>query len=58
MIPLSETEMLQLSGGDYAMTWCGIAVGGTLGATLMYGGIGFALTINKAFTLCTLAILA
>ena len=51
MRELSEHEMDVIPpGGDW--TWCGIAVGLTAGATLMYGGVGFALTVNKAVVAC------
>ena len=48
---LSDAEMDALPPGG-GWTWCGIAVGLTIGATLMYGGVGFALTANKAFVSC------
>jgi len=50
---LSASEMAALQGG-IGWTWCGIAVGLALGATVMYGGMGFALTVNKAFVACIL----
>ena len=50
MIELTEQEMACLDGGSW--TWCGIALGATIGASLMYGGVGFALTANKAFVAC------
>ncbi len=50
MSELSEGDMAVLAGGSW--TWCGIAVGMTIGASLMYGGIGFAVTVNKAFVAC------
>jgi hypothetical protein len=40
--------------GGIGWTWCGIAVGIAFGATVMYGGVGFALTANKAFVACIL----
>jgi hypothetical protein len=53
MKELSASEMASLHGG-IGWTWCGIAVGIAFGATVMYGGIGFALTANKAFVACVL----
>ena len=57
MKTLSETELDALSAGG-SWTWCGIAIGMTIGATLMYGGIGFALTANKAFVSCVVPAMA
>ena len=51
MKELSPSEMASLEGG-IGWTWCGIAVGLALGATVIYGGVGFALTVNKAFVAC------
>jgi hypothetical protein len=48
---LSRSEMVSLEGG-IGWTWCGIAVGLAFGATVIYGGVGFALTVNKAFVAC------
>lgn len=53
MRDLSAVQMRALQGG-FGWTWCGIALGATIGATLLYGGVGFALTVNKAFVACTL----
>jgi hypothetical protein len=50
---LSASEMATLQGG-IGWTWCGIALGIAFGATVMYGGMGFALTANKAFVACIL----
>ena len=51
MKELSASEMASLEGG-ISWTWCGIAVGLAFGATVLYGGVGFALTVNKAFVAC------
>ena len=51
MRELSKDQMGVLAAGG-GWTWCGIALGVTIGAMLMYGGIGFALTVNKAFVFC------
>lgn len=57
MYELTFNEMDALVGGSAAATACGIAVGATIGASLIWGGIGFALTINKAIAACTVAAL-
>ena len=57
MHELSETQLSVLKGGETAWTLCGIATGATLGASLLFGGMGFALTVNKALAFCTLAVL-
>lgn len=57
MQELSITQMAELTGGGRANTICGIAVGATIGASVLFGGIGFALTINKAVAACTVAAL-
>ena len=51
MKELSASEMASLEGG-IGWTWCGIAVGLAFGATVLYGSVGFALTVNKAFVAC------
>lgn len=56
MRELTIEQMNATMGGDAADTACGIAVGATIGASLIWGGIGFALTINKAIAACTIAI--
>ncbi len=53
MRDLTAEEMGGLQGG-IGWTWCGVAVGIAFGATVMYGGVGFALTANKAFVACIL----
>lgn len=53
MTRLSTDEMRYLEAGS-DWTWCGIALGVTIGSTLLYGGVGFALTVNKAFVACIL----
>jgi len=56
MHELTHDQMSTLSGGETVWTLCGIATGATLGASVLFGGVGFALTINKALALCTLAL--
>ena len=51
MREMSLDEMRGVAAGS-GWTWCGIAVGLTIGATMMYGGVGFALTVNKTFVAC------
>ncbi len=51
MREMSTEEMGSIAVGA-GWTWCGIAVGMTIGASLLYGGVGFALTANKAFVAC------
>lgn len=56
MTELTEREMAALfGGGDRLWTGCGIATGATLGATIFFGGLGFALTVNKALAACAIA---
>jgi hypothetical protein len=57
MNTLTEQEFVALNGsGDALWTACGFATGVTFGATVFFGGIGFALTVNKALAACTLAV--
>jgi hypothetical protein len=59
MRDLSFEEMKGLPGsGEPLITTCGVTVGITLGATVMFGLTGFLLTVNKAITACALAALA
>jgi hypothetical protein len=53
MTDLSVVEMQSLEAG-FGWTLCGIALGVTIGATVFYGGVGFALTANKAWVSCIL----
>lgn len=53
MRALTREEMLALPGsGEPFRTTCGVTVGVTLGATLLFGMTGFLLTANKAITAC------
>lgn len=56
MISLTEAEMRSLTGGDWLDVTCGMMIGATMVGTATFGGIGFALTINKALAACGLAI--
>ena len=58
MKTLTVTQMAAVQGGSLdANEVCGIAVGATVMATALFGGVGFALTINKAIAACTIAVL-
>ena len=53
---LTRAEMRSLAGGDWLDVTCGMMIGATVVGTATFGGIGFALTINKALAACGLAI--
>lgn len=53
MTQLTEMEMVGIDGGGW--TWCGIGVGALLGASMLYGAIGFAMVVNKAGVACGLS---
>lgn len=55
MRSLQEHEMLCIEGGDAADKICGLAIGAVVVGSIVFGGIGFALTINKALAACTIA---
>lgn len=54
MQALTSTQMAEIDGGYERWTACGIGVGVTAGATFFFGGVGFALTVNKAIAACTI----
>jgi len=59
MTTLSIDELREIPGsGELLRTTCGVTVGITVGASLMFGLPGFLLTVNKAITACGLAALS
>lgn len=59
MMELTQSEMAGIVGGqNIAWTACGITFGATLGATVLFGTVGFFLTVNKAITACGIALLS
>lgn len=56
MQTLTEQELITITGGgDAFWTACGLTTGIAVGATIYFGVIGFALTVNKALATCGLA---
>lgn len=51
MRELSMQEMSAIEPG-HGWTMCGVGLGVMLGATVMYGGVGFLFTVNKAWVAC------
>ena len=55
MKELSNDAMAQIEGGAYSHgTACGVAVGISIGAMVLFGVIGGALTIGKALAVCAI----
>jgi hypothetical protein len=55
---LTPLDMAEISGGQQvAWTACGITFGATIGASVLFGAVGFLLTVNKTITACGIAIL-
>lgn len=55
MSTLDHAALAQIEGGDTADKICGLAIGAVVVGSMVFGGIGFALTINKALAACTIA---
>lgn len=50
-----KPEQMELVEGGYERgTYCGLAVALTIGAGILAGGIGVAVTINKALAICAM----
>jgi bacteriocin-like protein len=54
MKELSNDAMAQIEGGYEHGTACGIAVGISIGAMILFGVVGGALTIGKALAVCAI----
>lgn len=55
---LTPLEMAEIAGGqEIAWTACGITFGAWIGASVLFGTVGFLLTVNKTITACGIAIL-
>ncbi len=54
MDEITEQEMIRTIGGASRM-FCGVGVGATIGSTVLFGMVGFAVTVNKALAACTIA---
>ena len=53
-LTFDELTSLQ-AGGERLWTACGAATGIAVGATIYFGVVGLALTINKALAACAIA---
>ncbi len=54
MSELRRIEMERISAG-VGWTTCGVTLGVSIAATMLYGVTGFLLTVNKTLVACTLA---